>query len=131
MISNLFEKAIMVEERHLDQLLHVNNVTWLQWVQDMAQAHWENRTNVEIDSKYYWVVLDHFIEYKRPAVLGDEIIAKTHIEANSGPKSERHVAFYKGDQLCVRAKTNWCLIDRLSNRPVRIPQEIVSLFSNE
>ena len=34
-----FEQTIEVTEAHLDELQHVNNVQYLQWVQDIASAH--------------------------------------------------------------------------------------------
>ena len=128
MISEVFEKPIVVEEGHLDQLNHVNNVVWLKWVQDMAEAHWNYRTNDSVNDRYFWVVLNHFIEYKRPAHLNDNLVAKTFIMSYEGPRSERHVEFYNQDKLCVKAKSSWCLINRKNERPVRVPEEIVNLF---
>ena len=39
---NSFEQTQLVEAQHLDELQHVNNVQYLQWVQDIAGAHWQN-----------------------------------------------------------------------------------------
>ena len=38
-----FELAIAIEASDIDQLGHVNNVTYLRWVQDVAVAHWMSR----------------------------------------------------------------------------------------
>ena len=35
-----FEMAVAVEPGDIDALGHVNNVTYLRWVQDVAVAHW-------------------------------------------------------------------------------------------
>ena len=130
MISEVFEKTIVVRQEHLDQLNHVNNVVWLQWVQDMAEAHWQSKTTTTIENGYFWVVLNHFIEYKRQAFLGNSLLAKTFVASYEGPRSERHVEFYLDDKLCVKAKSSWCLISRASERPTRVPDEIVSLFKS-
>ena len=37
-----FEQKIRVTAAHLDELQHVNNVQYLQWVQDIAGAHWQS-----------------------------------------------------------------------------------------
>ena len=34
-----FEQTLTVTSDHLDELKHVNNVQYLQWVQDIAGAH--------------------------------------------------------------------------------------------
>ena len=39
---NNFEQTLMVEHHHLDELQHVNNVQYLQWVQDISGAHWQH-----------------------------------------------------------------------------------------
>lgn len=129
MKSKTFQKNIKVLEEHIDQLKHVNNVVYLQWVQDLAGNHWDMITKNVYDEVYYWVVIDHYIEYKGQAVLDDVIVAKTYIEKSEGVKSTRIVEFYLDTKLIVRAKTNWALIAKNSNRLVRVPQEIVDLFT--
>ena len=41
-INEPFELAIAIEPSDIDQLGHVNNVTYLRWVQDVAVAHWQS-----------------------------------------------------------------------------------------
>ena len=35
-----FEIEMIVSEKDIDHLNHVNNVVYLQWVQDIATKHW-------------------------------------------------------------------------------------------
>lgn len=126
--STPYEKEITVQEAHLDALKHVNNVVFLQWIQDIAGEHWDSKSNAQFDAQYYWVVLDHFIEYKRQAVLHDSLLVRTFVEKNEGVRSWRIVEFYKNEKLVVRSKTTWCLISREKNRPVRIPKEVDAMF---
>ena len=65
----VFEQQIRVQAEDLDDLHHVNNVVYLQWVQDIAKAHWAVLSNPEVNRKYAWVVLRHEINYHRPARL--------------------------------------------------------------
>ncbi len=127
----IFEKNIQVTESHLDDLNHVNNVTYLQWVQDMAEAHWSKRSTPEINAAVYWVVLSHYIEYKRPAFLGETVLGRTFVVKSDGFRSERHVEFHRDGVLLVKAKTEWCLIDRKTHRPKRISDEIRDLFHSD
>ena len=129
---NVFEKQIIVTEAHLDAMQHVNNVAYLQWVQDVARDHWECRVPREERTKYAWVVLDHFIEYKQSALLGDTVLVKTYVAGWQGATSVRIVEMYRGDQqvLLAKAKTTWCLLNRESLRPARIPENIMHLFAS-
>jgi acyl-CoA thioester hydrolase len=127
---NSFVNIIEVKEKDLDQMQHVNNVRYLQWVQDIAEAHWNYLADPEMQEKFAWVVLSHHIAYKAPAFLGDKIKIKTHVEKSSGVTSVRIVEMYemKSQRLLVRAETNWCLLLKKTLKPFRIPKEVIALF---
>jgi len=36
-----FELAFTARPEHIDELGHVNNAVWVQWIQEVAVAHWE------------------------------------------------------------------------------------------
>ncbi|WP_340063377.1 thioesterase family protein [Ascidiimonas aurantiaca] len=129
---NVYEKQIMVTEAHLDAMQHVNNVTYLQWVQDVARDHWEHLISEEERTKYAWVVLDHFIEYKQSALLGDTVLVRTYVAGSQGATSVRIVEMYRGDGeiLLAKAKTTWCLLNRENLRPARIPEKIMHFFAS-
>lgn len=127
--KEIFEHQIQVESHHLDDLNHVNNVVYLQWVQDVAAAHWHHKATSEMKEQYIWVVLNHYLEYKRPALLGETLTVRTYVENYEGPKSERHVQIFRDEVLLVQSKTTWCLLDKDTMRPKRVPQEFADLFS--
>ncbi|GGI57873.1 acyl-CoA thioesterase [Winogradskyella haliclonae] len=60
----IFQKEIIVAQTDLDQLNHVNNVRYVQWVQDIAEAHWLKNASKEILDNYYWFLVKHTIDYK-------------------------------------------------------------------
>jgi len=128
MTPDIFQKQIIVRAEHLDAINHVNNIVYLQWVQDIGSDHWLANTKSQYEDQYFWVVLDHFIEYKGQAFLDDILTVKTFIKSNDGVRSVRIVEFFKEEKLICRASSNWCLIDRKRNRPVRISKEINDLF---
>ncbi|TQD36935.1 acyl-CoA thioesterase [Haloflavibacter putidus] len=125
-----FQYIIEVPNSAIDQLDHVNNVKYLQWIQDVAQKHWENKTSQDIRQKVGWVVLDHFIEYKRPAFKKEELILKTWIHNYGNIKCERRTEIIRksDNKLVVKAKTTWCLINLKTQKPTRITPEITQPY---
>lgn len=126
-----FEKHHIVTEDDLDMLNHVNNVRSVQWVQDIAEEHWETHATTSVLDNYFWVLLKHQIEYKNPAVLGDVLRIITYVRKAEGVKSLRIVEIYdqSSDKLLTVSETTWCLISRKTMKPTRITQEIKDLFS--
>jgi len=124
------EKHITVVEEDLDDLNHVNNVRYVQWVQDIAKEHWEKEATSAVLSEYFWVMINHFIEYKGEARLGDVVILKTYVIRSEGVTSTRVVEmFLQGkEKPIVRSETNWCFMSFQSKRPARITEEVISLF---
>lgn len=126
-----YETLHTVTEADLDVLQHVNNVRYVQWVQDIAEQHWLQNTSPEINSRYFWVMINHFIEYKSPAILNDEMRLKTYVTHSEGVKSIRIVEIYNNStqRLIVKSETKWCFMDVNTKRPTRIPENIINLFS--
>ncbi|MCM5663347.1 acyl-CoA thioesterase [Galbibacter mesophilus] len=126
-----FTQRIVVQEEDLDDLMHVNNVRFLQWAQDIAKEHWQTEATQEMLDNYIWMVLSHHVTYKGQAFLDDEILLKTYIEKADGVTSTRIVEIYNHstEKLLVNCKTEWCLIDNNSKRPIRLTDELKSLFT--
>jgi len=126
-----FENQITVSNQHLDMLNHVNNVQYVQWVQDIAEQHWNARATPEILDTYYWVMLSHHIHYKGEAILNDVITLKTFVTKAEGVKSTRVVEIYnqQTNKLLTTSETEWCLMSKTTHRPTRITTEIATLFS--
>ena len=126
---NTFTYKHIVSEQEIDRLNHVNNVVYLQWVQDAATKHWGIISKKIETDEVVWVVIRHEIDYKRPAVLGDEITIKTWIGETSGVTSIRYVSVFKDDTLLAKAKTTWCLVHAKTLRPTRITSSILNLLN--
>lgn len=119
---------LKVEEQHLDALKHVNNVIYLQWVNDISEKHWNIISNETLNAKYLWVVLRHELDYLGEARLDDEITIYTWVGETKGVKSVRHVHIYKDKKVLLKAASTWCLIDVKSLRPCRIKEDILQLL---
>jgi len=122
-----------VQPEDIDQLNHVNNVVYVQWIQDAAVNHWNSVAPDEIKNSFVWVIVRHEIDYRQSAKLNDELLIKTWVLNAQGVSSVRQVQiFRKADmKLLVESKTTWCMVDVKSKRPVRITPEVKSLFLPE
>ena len=120
-----FSYTIKVEASHIDGLEHVNNVVYLQWVNDISERHWNKLSAQGLKEKYFWVVLRHELDYLNQAVLDDELTLITWVGESKGVKSVRDVDIFKGDTLLLRAASTWCLIDAKTLRPTRIKSDIL------
>ena len=126
-----FDKHIVVSQEDLDNLDHVNNVRYVQWVQDIAEEHWASKTTDAIRNNYFWILLKHHIEYKSPAILGDVLKLVTYVRKSEGVTSIRIVEIYNQntEKLLVTSETTWCFMTAEKNKPARITQEVLDLFS--
>ncbi len=127
----LFEKIINVTADDLDDLNHVNNVRYVQWIQDISKEHWQAYAPKEVQDEVVWVVMNHNIDYKNAAALNDIIKIRTYIEESRGATSIRVVEMHNEitNQLLVRSKTAWCLLNAKTLRPSRISEEIKQVFA--
>jgi len=129
--SEVFELPILVEAADIDELGHVNNVTYLRWVQDAAVAHWRAGAPAADQAKLFWIVLRHEIDYKQPARLGDTVVARTWVGAASRLKFERHTEVLRESdgRLLAKARTLWCPIDAETGKPASVSPEVRASFS--
>jgi len=123
--------SISVQPGDIDQLGHVNNVVYLRWVQDLAIAHWQSKASAEDQARLLWVVVRHEIDYKRPALLGDEIVGRTWVGPASRRSFERHTEFRRASDQRVgaKARTVWCPIDSQTGKPTDVSPEVRARFS--
>lgn len=126
----IYTQDITVNKEDLDQLNHVNNVRYVQWVQDIAEAHWQKGATSQILKDYFWVLLDHHISYKTAALLNDVIEIKTYVAKSEGVTSTRIVEMHhkETNKLIVKSETKWCLISAETHKPTRISKTISDLF---
>lgn len=126
-----FELIIRIEPSDIDELGHVNNVTYLRWVQEVAVAHWKASSDASDQAALWWVVLRHEIDYKQAAHLGDEIIARTWVGRASRLRFERHTELLRSSdrKLLARARTLWCPIDARTGKPTSVSPAVRAGFS--
>ena len=115
---------------HIDELGHVNNAVWVQWIQEVALAHWYSVADPAHQDDYIWVVVRHEIDYLRAVVKGETVTGRTWVgEAAKGARFDREMEFVGDDgKVRVRARTTWAIIDKKAGRPIRVPPEVMAPF---
>ena len=124
----IYEHQIKVKQTDIDELNHVNNVVYLQWINEVSALHWHTLSNDTINSTYIWVAVRHEIDYAKPAFLDEKIILKTWIDTLEGVKSIRKVEILRGNELLAKSTTTWVLLDSKTQKITRIPKEILNIF---
>jgi acyl-CoA thioester hydrolase len=129
-VSNRHTLTFTAQAEHIDELGHVNNAVWVQWIQDIAVAHWEAVAPPAHRDAYVWVVTRHEIDYRGNITLGESVQAETFIPTPpTGARFDRRVDFRNaGGKVVVAALTTWALIDRASGRLVRVPADVAAPF---
>ena len=127
----VFTLIVAVLSEDIDEQNHVNNMVYLRWVQEIAIAHWRAIASPEAQAAVSWVVLRHEIEYKSPAVLGDEVELRTWVGKATRLTFERFTEIRRKNEtrLLAKARTLWCPIDPQTARPTRVSNEVRSQFS--
>ena len=77
------------------------------------------------------MVIRHEIDYKRPAMPQEELVAATWVGAASRLSFERHTELRRaadGKVLAV-ARTLWCPIDARTGKPTDVRDEVRARFS--
>jgi acyl-CoA thioester hydrolase len=123
-----FEHSFIIKPDEIDVQGHVNNVRYVQWIQDVAVAHWLQAASAEQLETLTWVVLRHEIDYLRPAFANEEIMACTWVGRAFAAKCERFTEIRRGDKILAQAKSLWCALDAKSLRPRRIDDELKERF---
>ncbi len=133
-MASIFQHTFTVPDSAIDALGHVNNVVYVQWMQDVAIMHSDSLGGTI--EKYMklgaiWVVKTHRIEYHGPAFAGDRIIAKTWVSNIKNTSSLRKYKFFResDNKIIAAAETMWVFINLKNGRPVTIPDEISDMFT--
>lgn len=129
MTGTPFEMPMTAGPGDIDELGHVNNAVWVQWIQRIAFAHWAAHADPDDVARYYWVVTRHEIDYRGNIAAGDRVTGRTWIaEPPRGARFARNVAFLKNGRPVVEAVSVWAMIDRETGRIARVPQRMADRF---
>lgn len=124
-----FVHRFRVAADDIDALGHAGNVSWVAWVNGVAEAH---SLAAELGPHRYrelglvWVVRRHEIDYLAEAREGDAIEAFTWVDSWRGATCVRRTLFLRagGGPVLAHAATTWALLSATTGRPTRIPHDI-------
>ncbi len=129
-MSNRLAMTFTALSEHIDELGHVNNSVWVQWIQDIATAHWQAVAAPHQVAAYVWVVTRHEIDYRGNIGVGESVAAETSIPGPpQGAQFDRCVVFRNAQgKAIISARSTWALLDRASGRLCRVRPEIAAPF---
>ena len=132
-MSTLFDLKITVDESHIDRLGHVNNVVYVAWMQDVATAHIEALgVGLEqyLELKHAMVAVEHHVQYRKAAMLGDDVILRTWFYDINALYSFRQYAFFRASDKSVlfTGNTKWACIEIATGRPKRMSPTFIQAY---
>jgi len=115
---------------HIDELGHVNNAVWVQWMQDISVTHWNTVADPADVAAYFWVVVRHEIDYRGNVSLGDTVTGRTWItDPPRGVRFNRNIDFVDRDgKVIVSAVSTWALMEKATGRIKRVPKDMAARF---
>ena len=129
----IFPSEFTIPHEAVDENGHVNNVMYVQWMQDAAVRHYEamGGRQITMDIGATWVVRSHMVEYLRPAFAGERVKVLTWVVNMRRVSSLRRYQFVRieDDQVLVRGETTWVFVDAKDGSPRAIPIEVARLFT--
>jgi acyl-CoA thioester hydrolase len=128
--AGAFEHPIRVAPADLDVVGHVNNVVYLRYAQEAAIAHWSAAAPADRRAGEIWVARRHEIDYFRPALADDDLVARTWIDGATGATMDRVVEILRAatGELLARSRTVWVAIDGVTGRPKRLPAWVAEVL---
>src|SRR5512140_2620586 len=121
----VFHYRMTILQEAIDGNGHVNNVAYVQWMQEAAIRHFDalGGTPLMEAAGATWVVHSHKIEYLSPAFAGEEIEVRTWIANARRVRSLRKYEFMRpsDSKTLVRGETEWVFVDMRAGRPTAIP----------
>jgi acyl-CoA thioester hydrolase len=132
-VSQIYTKIFIIPESSIDENGHVNNVAYVQWMQDVAVEHYASIGGIQAQGPDTTLgVLGLSIEYFLPAYVGEGVDGRAWGENVERVRSLRKYEFIRRSdgKTLVKGETDWVFVDVKSGRPLAIPDEVKNVFSN-
>ncbi|HNP23753.1 MAG TPA: acyl-CoA thioesterase [Panacibacter sp.] len=126
-----YKKTIIVQPQHLDEVQHVNNVIYVQWMQDIAAEHWNTFVSEKLKNEVLWMIKRHEVDYFNQAFLGDELQMETWTGDYTNVTWKRHYGIIRpaDNKKIISAASVWIPLDRKTQRPKKIDEEMINMFA--
>jgi acyl-CoA thioester hydrolase len=134
-MEKIYRHPITIGPEAIDQNGHVNNVVFVQWMQDAAVAHSTSVGGTQLTQRLNatFVARRHTIEYRLPAYLGEQIEVRTWVSDCRRVSSRRKYEFVRlsDNKQLAHGETDWVLIDLATLAPMQIPTEMKVLYGGD
>src|SRR5882757_3976809 len=116
--------VVAIDPADIDFMGHVNNASYLKWVQAAVINHWQRFAPAEAVASPLWVALKHEITYRKPTFLDDDVIATVLLEKVQGARAFYETIIRRGEEVLAEVKSSWCCLDAQTLRPARVAREV-------
>ena len=117
-----FTRPFTATAADIDELGHVNNAVWVQWIQELAVSHWEAVAPAEHRAAHIWAVTRHAIDYRGNLREGEQVTGETWVaEPPKGARFDRHARFTDED-----GKVKFC--HTLNNTVIASPRVLIPIL---
>jgi len=128
----VFRRERRVATRDVDLLGHVNNVVWVRFVVELAEAH-SKALGLDFHAMRaqggIWIVRRHDVLYHGNVPLGAALRESTWVSSMRAALSRRQARFEDATgRLLVESQTEWAFVDAATLRPRRIPPAVRERF---
>lgn len=123
-----YSHIVPVDPADIDFMGHVNNASYLKWVQEAVIGHWRSLAPAQAVKRHLWVALKHEITYRRPAFLSDDVVATVILQKVQGTRAFYETIIRRGEDVLAEVRSCWCCLDATTLRPTKLAREIVERF---
>ena len=124
----MFRHPVAIDPSDIDEMGHVNNATYLKWVQEAVVDYWRSVAPPEAVAQHLWVALKHEITYLRPTFLQDAVVAEVIAEKVEGARAMFTTVVRRGEEVLSEIRSSWCCLDAVTRRPARLARDVVGMF---
>lgn len=127
-MTKTYRFQIKVQGDDIDHLAHVNNASYIKWVQNAVVAHWEHHATPALQAQNLWMALRHEIDYMKETFLDDDLVAEIIIRDIKTVRATYQSVIKRGEEIVAKAVSTWCCIHPDTHRPQRISADILTAF---
>ncbi|MBN3859447.1 YbgC/FadM family acyl-CoA thioesterase [Neisseriaceae bacterium PsAf] len=130
----IFKTPIKVRGFHLDLYRHVNNARYLEFLEE---ARWDMTDSADVMRDLHrkhlgFVIVNININYRSPAVLGDELEVQSTIKEFNEKKGiiEQVIINTKNNKVVVDAEVTYVILDLQTQKVGQLDDDLMQGFSS-
>ena len=134
MNNNCHQLEILVSKETIDRNGHVNNLFYLQWMNDVAIAHADSLGS-SIDECLAlggsWFARTHTMTYLGAAFEDEHLVISTWVSELNKISCQRHYSLVRqsDNKELFKAETYWIFASAKTGKPMKIPTLIYERFA--